>query len=250
MSARSLGAILFVSLLCLVGLSSTSASAELPPLRVTAACPVSAFDLELLSTFGRLQGRPVVALDPPSHGPLRAVADGSADFATGVVADAEDLGSLMPTSEVLPTRLVAVTRRPGIRATSIEALRRARLGVLQGSRARSAVQAAKISGAELTEYDSTEHAVAGLRQGALTALLLELPAAFAARQADSELEFGTFLGPKTSLVYAVTAHNRSLAEEFDRFLASIRRTPSWGALLARSFGPEALEVLGRAWTTQ
>jgi ABC-type amino acid transport substrate-binding protein len=250
LNVRALRAILLTSVLVQVGLSSTLPAAEPSPLRVTAACPVSPFDLELLSIFGKLRGRPVLTVDPPSRGPVTAVTDGSADLATGLVADGEDLGSLVLTSEVLPTRLVAVTRRPGARATSIEALRRTRLGILRGSRARSAIQAAKISGAELVEFGRTEHAVTALREGSLTAVLLELPAAFAARRADSELEFGTFLGPKASLVYAVAAHDRSVAEELDRFLASIRKTPSWGALLARSYGPEALEVLGRAWTTQ
>ncbi len=230
-------------------LTSLSPAAEPPPLRVTATGQVSPFDLELLSIFARLHARSVISLDPSSRGPLAAVADGSADLAVVVLAD-EDLGTLAVTGEVLPTRLVAVTRRPGIRAPSIEALRRARIGILHGSRARAAVQAAKISGAELVDYNNAGQAHAALRDGVLTALLLELPDAFAVRQTDTDLEFGTFVGPKASLVYAVAPRDQSLAQDFDRFLASIRRTPSWGALLARSYGPEALEVLGRMWTSK
>ena len=231
-------------------LSATSAAPEPAPLRVTATGPVRPFDMELLSIFAKLHARAVIPIESPSRGPTAAIADGSADLVAGVVTDSEDLGTLVLTSEVLPTRLVAVTRRPGARAASIEALRRTRIGALRGSRARAAVQAAKVTGAELIEYGSTGQASAALRDGALGALLLELPDAFAARQADSELEFGTFLGPKTSFVYAVAPRDQSLAGEFDRFLASIRRTPSWGALLGRSYGPEALEVLGRTWTTK
>ncbi len=159
-------------------------------------------------------------------------------------------GELATTREVLPTRLVAVTRRPGARAAAIEMLRRLRIGILRGSRARPAVQAAKISGAELVEYGGLDQAGAALREGSVSVLLLELPDAFTARRSDGELEFGTFVGPKGSLVYGVAARDRILAVQLDRYLEGLRGTPSWSSLVARHYGPEALDLLVRAALAQ
>ena len=90
------------------------------PLRVAAAGALDPFDADLLATFAWTQGRSLL----PVIGAPAVVASGGADVAVGLYADAVASGELAPTQEVLPSRLVALSRRPGARAGAPRGLRR------------------------------------------------------------------------------------------------------------------------------
>ncbi len=222
--------------------AGTEAAAPRPLLRIAAQGSTAAFDAELLGIFAKLLDRTVVAVSasPGEAGP---------DVVAGVLAGDARIGALSASSEVLPTRLVAVTRRPAPRAVAIEALRWTRVGVTPGSRAATAVREAKISGAELVEADGLAAALAALRAGGVKALLLELPEALVALRRDPALELGVFVGARQSYVFAMRREDPQLAGALDRYLRGLRSTPSWAALVARHFGPQSLEALARAHLT-
>jgi len=108
------------------------------------------------------------------------------------------------------------------------------------------VRDAKISGAELVERTDLAAALAGLREGKVAALLLELPEALSARRRDPALELGVFLGARQSLVCAVRPGDSQLMGELDHYLQTVRSTPSWATILTRAFGPDVLDELSRA----
>lgn len=242
---------LFLALLALVPAGAASPAATpspaRAPLRVVFHGACSDLDREVLAAFARTSGRPVEAV-PAAGDPLEVVRAGRADVATGVLAETGRLESLASSREVLPTRLVAVTKLPAPAAT-VESLRWRRIGTLRGSRAPAAMRDAKLSGAEAVELGDLEAALGALGDGSVDALLLELPEALVARRRDGSLVLGAFLGTRRSLVYAARAEDRSVLAELDAHLASLRRTPSWAALLARSLSPDVLETLSRARLT-
>jgi ABC-type amino acid transport substrate-binding protein len=212
------------------------------PLRVASPGPLDAFDAELLTTFAKAQGRTV----QPVTGLASSVVAGGADVAVGLFADAVTPSDLEATREVLPSRLVAVSRRPQAIATSIESLRGARIGALRGSRAITAIHDSKISGAEVSEYASLEVALSALRDDRVAFLLLELKEALIAQHEQQQLELGVFLGTRRSCVYAVRSEDRALLAELNAYLQGLRKTPSWAAIVARHYGPGVFETIARA----
>jgi len=205
------------------------------PLRVATRGATAAFDSAVLSVFGKRASSEPAPRDP--------------DVVAGVLAGDSRVGGLSLTVEVLPTRLVAVTRRPAPRIAAIESLRWSRVGVLRGSRAPAAMRDSKISGAEPVELDELDGARAALRAGSVASLLLELPEALVALGRDPALELGVFVGSRQSYVFATRRDDPRLLAELDRYLRGLRSSPSWAALVARYFGPEGVDALARAHLT-
>jgi ABC-type amino acid transport substrate-binding protein len=238
--------VLAPALLCVALVVSTQA-AERAPLRVVSTGPINAFDRELLSIFAKMHGRNLVFATPqPAGAPAAAVVGGDADLLVGLTPGGQIPPLLAATREVFPTRLVAVTRRPKPACEFIEALRSKRLGVVRDSRARAAVQAAKISGVVLSEYSSPDEAAAALRAGTVAALLIELPQALLARRDDAALELGVFVGLHSSVEYAVRGNDQDLLRGLNAFLEKICATPTWRFIVDRHFGSGALDALARA----
>jgi hypothetical protein len=179
------------------------------PLRVAARGATAEFDSAVLSVFGKLAERAIVAT---ASGASSEAAPRDPDVVAGFLAGDSRVGDLPVTVEVLPTRLVAVTRRPALKIAAVEALRWTRVGVLRGSRAPSAMRDAKVSGAE-------------------------------------PVELGVFVGTRQSYVFATRRGDPRLLAELDRYLRGLRSTPSWAALVARHFGAGSLDALARAHLT-
>ncbi len=225
-----------------LGLRAT-ADAVAAPLRVAASDP-DPFDRDVLASFARTEGRTLEWM----RGRDDAVERGSADVVAGEFLDRLP-ERLVATREVLPSRLVALTRRPAGRATAIESLRWSRIGVAVGSRAEGALRDSKVSGAEALAFDGIAQALSALRAGEVKALLWELPEALLARTRDRSLDLGVCLGARRSRIYAVGRGEPGLLRRLDAFLGTLRSTPSWAALVVRHYGPDALEVLARAHLT-
>ena len=55
-----------------------------------------------------------------------------------------------------------------------------------------------------------------------------------------------FLGPPSSLAYAVRKDEDALREVLDDFISNLRRTATWNRLVVDYFGVSALDVLKKA----
>jgi hypothetical protein len=84
---------------------------------------------------------------------------------------------------------------------------------------------------------------AALKAGKVTSVVLGLENAISARQQDSELELGLFLGPPRSLAYGVRREDKVLLKSLDEYIGHFRRSASWSQLVVKYFGEQALEVL-------
>jgi len=237
--ASRLFALLFTAL---VASATSGDGGDRRPLRVVSPGSLDAFDAELLATFARVEGRTVESVT----GSASTVAAGGADVAVGLYADAVASSDLEATREVLPSRLVAVSRRPNAVANSIESLRGARIGACRGSRALAAIRDSKISGAEVSEYSGPEAALSGLRDGSVAFLLIELPEALLAQHEQPQLVLGVFLGVRRSRVYAVRSQDRALLAGLNAYIQALRKTPSWAAIVTGHYGPGVFEAIARA----
>jgi ABC-type amino acid transport substrate-binding protein len=67
-----------------------------------------------------------------------------------------------------------------------------------------------------------------------------------AKKRDAALRAGAFVGPAGSGAWGVRRGDKALRQALDEYIAGARRSGSWNRLVIRYYGPDALEVLGRA----
>ena len=70
--------------------------------------------------------------------------------------------------------------------------------------------------------------------------------AIATRREDPAIELGMFLGPPSSLAYAVRKGDDALRLALDDYISNLRRTATWNRLVVDYFGTAALDVLRKA----
>jgi ABC-type amino acid transport substrate-binding protein len=211
----------------------------------TGRAPVSglhSLGWELLSGFARARKMRLTAV--LSSDDVRAVLrSGQAQVALALserdVADS----TLIASTEVVPSRIVVVTRRPQEPHRFLEDLRGKKIGVATGSAAVAITEAAKLHGLWPEAGAELEPA---LRQRRVDALLLDMHDALAAQRQDPELQLGVFVAPRLSVRFVLRAEGAVLGPAIDQYLTGIRSSGSWGVLMSRHLGAQELEALGRA----
>jgi ABC-type amino acid transport substrate-binding protein len=149
-------------------------------------------------------------------------------------------------SEVFPTRDVVVTRKPTPVITTLEQLRKVKVGTIRGTGLADRVAEVKIPKANVDdEVPSTGFAEA-LRSGRVTALIDGVEDALLLQKADPEIEMGMFLGPSHSLAFGVRKDCPALRDSLSTYVANVRKTPTWNRLVVKYFGASAADVLKRA----
>lgn len=63
---------------------------------------------------------------------------------------------------------------------------------------------------------------------------------------DPALQIGGFLGPTTSVGFAVRKDAPGLRAALDDYVANLRRTPTWSRLVVKYFVESGLEILRRS----
>jgi ABC-type amino acid transport substrate-binding protein len=204
------------------------------------------FDQEVLKGFARLQGVDLQATTGPAEALLTELAAGRADVAGVVAATTGRRQDVEFTSEVLPCRLIVVTRRPTPRVDHIEDLRGQHIVVVRGSGASDALADAKVSGRKVDERDDAAAALQELRAGRTSIVILGLDEAFRARRGDPALELGGGIGLRYSLAFAVRKDKPVLLRALNDYVKQLRSSPTWRLLVTRYFGSDALTEMGRA----
>lgn len=207
------------------------------------AKPGSGFDREILEGFARLQRLQVEHVSVPSWDALvPSLLAGEGDVIAGHLSVTEGRRRLIDFSaEVFPTRMVVFTRAPHRVVTRIEELREEKVGTVKGTNMAEAVAAAK-----LQNVDDTVQAGGlpdALRQGRITAAVLNVENVMVFRRRDPSLQLGMFLGPPGSIAYGVRKEDKELLKALDSYVDSMRRTPTWSRLVVKYFGVEAPDVL-------
>ena len=208
----------------------------------------SGLERELLEGFAALHKLPLVIV--PAGGwdrLLPMLLEGRGDLVAGRLTATEARRQKVDfTGEVFPTRSVVLTRRPHRVVTTLAMLREERVGTVRGTSMADAIVAAGVAPASVDDSLASGTLPQALRSGRVSAIVLGIESAITERRKDPELQLGLFLGTPGALAWAVRKGDSGLREALDAYVASVRRTPTWGRLVVKYFGEDAPEVLRRA----
>lgn len=206
------------------------------------------FERELLAAFARvhklqLRAVPIARFDDIIPALLR----GDGDVVTGII-DTEDRRQRVAFSvEVLPSRILVVTRAPkAIHSTS--ELAAERLGVVSGTTWGEAALAAGAPADRIESLPDMPALLAALYSGKVTGIVVSLSDFVLERRRTPELRAGPFLGDRRKAAWAVRRGDSQLLRALNAHIESLRRTPSWTRMAETYFGRDALTLLGRAKT--
>ena len=154
------------------------------------------------------------------------------------------------THEVFPYRLVVITRKPHAVITTVEDLRRARVGTSKGTIMVEVLEAAGVPASARDETIPTGGYVDALKSGKVSAAVWGVESAVASQQEDPDLQLGMFIGPPGSLAYGVRKGDAALLEALNAYIDDLRHTPTWSRLVVKYFGENAPEILRKARSTE
>jgi membrane-bound lytic murein transglycosylase F len=204
------------------------------------------FEREILEGFARLHRIKLEVV--PVQGfenIIPALLKGEGDVICGILVSEARRRQVAFTVEILPSRLLAVSRRPR-EIASARALAAERVGVVTGTAWAEAAIAAGVPPARIDSFPEMKALLDALRTSKVTAGVMSLSDFVLLRGREPELQAGPFLGPSRSAAWALRKEDGLLLRALDEYVENLRRTPSWGRLAVTYFGDDALSLLGRA----
>jgi ABC-type amino acid transport substrate-binding protein len=205
------------------------------------------FDRELLEGFAglhRLRLEPIVVKRFADMIPRLKAGDG--DLISGIIDTEARRREIDFTDEVLPARLVIVTREPRPAITSVGALPAETVGVIPGNAWAKAVAEAGVPPAKTVSFADVPALLRGLGEGSITATVMSVVDYTMAKRRDPALRAGAFVGAPGSGAWGIRPSDAALRRALDEYLSGARRSGSWNRLVIRYYGQDALDVLGRA----
>jgi ABC-type amino acid transport substrate-binding protein len=216
---------------------------------VAVASPGSSpgFEREMVEKFAGAHALTVeVVLQKNWSDLVPALQAGRGDMVAGRFTDTEARRKHVNfTSEVFPTRHVAVTLKPHRVVTAIEELRSEKIGTIRGTSLEEAIQAAGVSGANVNNTLAPGTLLQALKAGKATCIVWGIDQAIPSQQREPNVQIGVFVGPPGRLAWGVPKDAPDLLLELNRFLAA-HRAAEWSKLVVKYFGPSAPELLRKA----
>jgi len=206
------------------------------------------FDQEVLQRFAQLhhvflEPVPVASWDAL----IPSLLAGKGDLVAGRFTVTESRKKLVAfTVEVFPTRNVVLTRLPHRAVQTMEELRGEKVGTIKGTSMAEAIAVAGVPPAHVDDAIPTGGFAEALKTGRITAAVWGVESAIAAQREDPAIQIGMFLGPPSSLAYAVRKEDHGLRQALDEYITNLRRTATWNRLVVDYFGTAALDVLRKA----
>jgi ABC-type amino acid transport substrate-binding protein len=176
---------------------------------------------------------------------IPALLKGDGDVICGILDTEARRRQVAFTVEILPSRLVAVTRRPRTIAT-VRELAAERVGVVTGTAWGEAAIAAGVPASHIDSFAEMKGMLDAVRAGRVAASVMSLSDFVLLRAREPDLVPGPFLGEVKTAAWAVRKDDGVLLHALDEYVNNLRRTPSWGRLAVTYFGDDALSLLGRA----
>lgn len=208
------------------------------------------FDREVLDGFARLH-RVKLELVPVTSwdGLVPALLKGRGDVIAGRYTATDSRRKQIDfTTEVFPTRPVAVTRKPHRVVKTLPELREEKVGIVKGTSLVDVLSAAGIPPAQVDDGLTAGGTFAALKSGRVTCVVEEVAAAILAQREDPDLQAGVFLGPAGSYAYGVRKEDKELRAALDEYVENLRKTPTWNRLVVKYLGEAAPEILKKART--
>jgi ABC-type amino acid transport substrate-binding protein len=169
---------------------------------------------------------------------------GEGEVITGIVNTEARRQKVAFTSEVLPVRHLAVTRRPTPAATRPEDLRPLRVGIIPGTSWERATVEAGVPKARRVAFRDADALLGGLRARQVDAVVMPLLDYALASKRDPELVAGAFIGSGLSGAMAVRPGELRLLEALDGYLQGMGQARH--ALMFKYLSEEALSLIALA----
>ncbi len=205
------------------------------------------FDRELLEGFARLYRLDLLPIAVKRFADMiPRLKAGDGDVISGLLVTEARRREIDFTDEVLPARLVVVTRAPRPALASVAALRAETVGIIPDNAWAKAVAEAGVPPERTVSFVDQPALLQGLAEGKVTATVMAFVDYTTAKRRDPALRAGAVVGQPGSGAWAVRLGDKALRQALDQYLAAARRSGSWSRLVIRYYGEDALEVLGRA----
>lgn len=206
------------------------------------------FDHEILQGFAELHHLKLQVVSMPTwDGLVPALLAGKGDVVAGRFTATEGRRKTIDfTQEVFPYRLVVLTRKPRPTITSMEELRREKVGTMKGTNLAEAIAGLGLPAANIDDAIPTGGFVDALHSGRVTAVVWGVESVIASQKEDPDLQIGMFVGTPGSLAFGVRKGDPELRAALDAYVEAFRKTTSWSRLVVKYFGSAAPEILKKA----
>ena len=204
------------------------------------------FEREMLEGFAKMQGLTVEPVPvATSAARIPALLRGDGDVIIGIVDTPERRKRVAFTSEVVPARHLVVTCAPAPVIESVEAFRKAKVGVVDGTSWKREAVAAGVPASEMKLFEVREPVFAALKSGRITATVMTTTDFLLAARVHSCLQGGVGLGAAGSAGWGLRKDDTELHAALQAYISNFRAGPSWNRLIVKYFGDQALRALGR-----
>jgi ABC-type amino acid transport substrate-binding protein len=222
------------------------AADEQPEMFSLQASGAPGFDRELLEGFASLHRIRVEPLVLPFDEGIPALLAGKGDVIIELIDTEARRRRLAFTAPILPVRTIVVTRKPEPPIATLEALRAARIGVVEGTSWVDAATAAGVPASRLETLPDLSAALAAVKTKRVQGTVLSLVDATLAIRKDPELQAGITLDDTRHASYGVRPADAQLLQALNDYIAGMRKAGTWSRLVVKYFGDRALTILGHA----
>jgi membrane-bound lytic murein transglycosylase F len=179
---------------------------------------------------------------------VQGLLTGKGDLAVGLgVTDERRRLGLEFSSETFPTRHLVVTRRPRAPITTLEQLRKVKVGTVKGSSWAATVASANLPPENVdTSFATPEDVLEGLRKGQIAALVMPVDWAMLEMRKDPQLELGLYLGDPVGRAWAIRKGSPQLLAALNDYIANVHRSGAWSRLVVKYYGAMTLEALQKS----
>jgi ABC-type amino acid transport substrate-binding protein len=209
--------------------------------------PTPGFERELIEGFARLQGAQLEVVTAPGYADrIPLLLRGGGDVIVAIFDTEDRRKQVAFTGEVMPTHNVVATLKPAPVVSDAAALAALpAVGAIKGAKPAEAAGEAGVPASSLRLFETREALLAALRAKQVVAVVLPVSELALAEREFPGLQAGATIGPPGRVAWAVRKEDEALRLALDEYIANARRGPTWGRLIVKYFGDQALTVLGR-----
>lgn len=150
------------------------------------------------------------------------------------------------TTETFPTRDLVVTHKPHRPVSTLNELRKQRVGVVTATSWAQAAAEAGVRAAKIEAFTDLDPLLDALKAGRIDATVLSISDFTLAAKRHPGLEAGVFLGAAGHQAWGIRKEDPALAKALNAYIDGLRKSSAWSRLVVKYFGEQALAVLGRA----